>query len=308
MESKVNYIVVGAFVLVLGTALIGGVLWLSSEKSYRKTYDTYLTYMSESVAGLSLYASVKYRGVEVGRVRKIALAAGNVEKVELTLDIERGTPVKVDTLAVLRTHGLTGIAYVELSGSSRDSKLLEAGAGEEYPTIRSGASLMVRLDSAITTLLANLNLTSEGVNALMDEDNRRAFKQTVADLQVLSRTLAARAATIDAGLADAARAAKNTAQLTAELPKLTERMQKSADALDRMAAEVARASAAAGSVVAGARPDVQRFTAETLPEAHLLVAELRELTGTLRRFSEELERNPAQLLYGKPPSKPGPGE
>lgn len=39
MEEKVNLAVVGAFVLVLSAALIGGVLWLSSGKSYGTTYD-----------------------------------------------------------------------------------------------------------------------------------------------------------------------------------------------------------------------------------------------------------------------------
>ena len=91
-------------------------LWLSSGGAYRKAYDTYQAYMSESVSGLSLDAPVRYRGVEVGRVRKIALAPENIEQVQLTLDIERGTPVKEDTVAVLRVQGLTGIAYVELSG------------------------------------------------------------------------------------------------------------------------------------------------------------------------------------------------
>ena len=55
---------------------------------------TITTYMKESVAGLNLNAPVRYRGVEVGRVRKIALAPSNVEQVQLTLAIERGTPVK----------------------------------------------------------------------------------------------------------------------------------------------------------------------------------------------------------------------
>ena len=44
MEEKVNFAVVGVFVLVLGAALIAGVLWFSSGKSYRRIYDIYQTY------------------------------------------------------------------------------------------------------------------------------------------------------------------------------------------------------------------------------------------------------------------------
>lgn len=214
METKVNFAVVGAFVLLLGAALIGGVLWLSSEKSYRKSFDTYLVYMEESVSGLNPDAPVRYRGVQVGRVRHVALAPGNVEKVELALDIERGTPIKQDTVAVLRTQGLTGIAHVELEGGTRDSPPLRALAGENYPVIPAGPSLLVRMEDAVTTLMDSLTRSTENMNALLDEGNRASLKQTLASLALVSRTLAARSEAIDAGVANAARTMENTARLS----------------------------------------------------------------------------------------------
>jgi phospholipid/cholesterol/gamma-HCH transport system substrate-binding protein len=308
MEEKVNLAVVGVFVLVLGTALITGVLWLASGGATRRAYDTYQVSMHESVSGLSRDAPVRYRGVEVGRVRRMALSPASVDEVQLTLDIERGTPVKQDTVAVLRVQGLTGIAYVELSGGSRNSPALEARTGEDYPVIRAGPSLMVRMDHAITALLTNLNRTSENVGALTGPDNRQAFKETLADLRVLSRTLAARSAAIDSGLVNASRTLDGTARLAADLPRLVERMQRSADGFDRMTAEIARAGERAGGSVEGARSDLREAAAEVLPEVHLLASELREVAASLRRFSRELEQNPSVLLYGKPALKPGPGE
>ena len=308
MEEKVNFVVVGVFVLVLGVALIGGVLWLSSGKFYGQHYTTYQTYMTESVAGLNLNAPVKYRGVDVGLVRKIALAPANVEEVQLTLDVERDTPVKEDTVAILQTQGLTGIAYVELTAGRKTSLPLTARAGETYPVIQSGPSLLTRLDSSVTALLGSLTRASENFNALMDDGNRHAIRQTLADLEILSRTLAARSPAIDSGLANAARTMENSARLTEQLPQLVQRLERSADAFDRMTDAVARAGTSASGTLDGARPDVQRFTGETLPEVHMLVAELRDLTGTLRRLGGELERNPSMVLYGRPATRRGPGE
>lgn len=278
MESKVNFAVVGAFVLILGALLVGGVLWLSSGKSYRHSYDTYLVYMNETVSGLNPDAPVRYRGVRVGSVRRIALAPGNVELVQLTLDIEHGTPVKQDTVAVLRSQGLTGITAVELSGGSRDSPPLQSTPGEEQPVIRSGPSLMLRLDSSVTALLSNLNRSSENINALLDEKNRVALHHTLANLEHFSGTLA-----------------------NAELPQLLKRIQRSADAFDRMANETARAGSSTANTIESVR-------AEALPEARQAISELRELTTSLRRFSEALERNPGMLLQGRPAAPPGPGE
>jgi phospholipid/cholesterol/gamma-HCH transport system substrate-binding protein len=308
MEAKVNFVVVGVFVIVFSTTLIAGLLWLSSGKYYRKSYDTYQTYMSESVSGLNVDAPVRYRGVEVGHVRRIALAPGNVEQVQVTLDIDRGTPVKEDTIAVLQTQGLTGIAFVELTAGRRASVPLSAKPGEEYPVIQSGPSLMNRLESSLTSLLASVNRTSDNLNGVLDEDNRRALRRTLADLEVLSRTLAARSATIDAGLASAAKTMDNAARFTDQLPHLLQRVERSVDAFDHMANQVGGAGATASEVLDGSRADVQRFTSETLPEVHELVADLRDLAATLRRVSGELEKDPSALVYGKPSTKHGPGE
>jgi phospholipid/cholesterol/gamma-HCH transport system substrate-binding protein len=308
MESKVSFAIVGAFVLLLGAALVGGTLWLSSGEAYRQSYQTYLVYMGESVAGLSPDATVSYRGVQVGRVRKIELAPDNSELVRLTLDIVKGTPIKQDTVATLHTQGLTGIAHVELSGGSPSSPPLTAKPGEPYPVIPSGPSLLTRLDTAVTELLDNLNKSSSSLNRVLDADNRKAFAQTLANLETVSRTLAQRSQSIDATLSSTARAMENVAKLSDQLSGLVDRVQASAERFDSMSSRVSQASSDVVETVRGAGADVHRFTGETLPETRALIAELRGLSASLRRFSDELEANPALLVQGRPPAKPGPGE
>jgi len=297
MEEKVNFAVVGIFVLILGAALIGGVLWLSSSKSYNQVYDIYLTYMSESVSGLNLNAPVRYRGVEIGQVQEITLAPDNIEQVKITLGILHGTPIKVDTVALLQTHGLTGLTFVELSGGTHDKPALQAAKGEKYPVIQSGPSLITRLDTSVTALLGNLNRTSQNINALLDEDNRKAIKNSLKDLELLSHMLASRQTDIDTSL-------KNTARFTSELPDLAQRIRHSTEGFDHMNNELAQAAASTRATMDSTR----QFTSETLPEAQQLIGELHNLTRSLQRVSNELERNPSALLYGKSAAKRGPGE
>jgi phospholipid/cholesterol/gamma-HCH transport system substrate-binding protein len=308
METRVNLVAVGLFVIVLTVTAIASVLYLTSGKYYRKSYDTYQTYMTESVSGLNVNAPVRYRGVDVGRVRRIELAPDNVELVQLTLDIERGTPVKVDTVAILESQGLTGIAYVDLTAGRRTSPPLQAKDGDDYPVIRSGTSLIGGLETSVPLLLSGLTRVADNVNSVLDEDNRRALKRTLVDLQHLSRTLSARSAAIDAGLADAARATKGFARLADQLPELVRRVERSADAFDRMAGQAGTAGASATRAIDDTRADVKQFADETLPELRELVVELRELTATMQRAAEKVERNPGTLLYGQPPAKRGPGE
>ncbi|MFO1324663.1 MAG: MlaD family protein [Burkholderiales bacterium] len=308
METKVNLVAVGVFVIVLTVAAIASVLYLTSSKFSRKSYDVYQTYMTESVAGLNLNSPVRYLGVDVGRVRGIALAPGNVEQVQVTLEIQRGTPVREDTVALLETQGLTGIAFVDLMAGHRESPPLKAKPGDEYPVIASGTSLMRRLESSVPALLASLARTSDSLGGAMDEQNQRALKQTLADLQVVTHALAARTKTIDAALADAAQTMRNAQQLTGELPQLVRRVERSADAFDRMTTQLGAAGTSASGMLDASRPEIQQFTGGTLPEVRELVAELRALTATLQRTADKVERNPNVLLLGRPQQRPGPGE
>lgn len=314
MESKVNLAAVGTFVIVLTLALVAGTLWLISGKYARRATDTYETYLTESVSGLNPNAPVRYHGVEVGRVRTIMLSPGNVEEVRLTLDIDRGTPVKTDTVATLRTQALTGIAFVELSAGRRDSPPLRAGPGDAFPVITSAPSLIGHLESETPLLLARLASAIEKVDALLDAPNRRAVGATLADLAVLTHALAARSDALDATLVDASRAMRQAARTSAELPGLVRRVERTAGALEHMAGEVVDAGRSVRStfdearqVVAASQDGAAEVTA-TLPEVRGLVADLREATASLQRVGETVERDPGVLLQRPRATRPGPGE
>ncbi|MDH4081704.1 MAG: MCE family protein [Nitrospira sp.] len=320
MEPKVNYILVGSFVAFLGAAVLVGILWLG-KTDYRGSYDRYEAYMKESVAGLSVDSTVKYRGVDVGRVRDIALRPDNPEEVLLILDIARGTPIKTDTLAVLETQGLTGLATVNLTGGSREAPALVAVEGQMYPVIKTGPSLFFRLDEAVSRLLSeeglaqlivHLDSAAVGVTKMLDEENQTLLKRTIKDLSDVAQTIAAHRTQIDQSLNGAAKGADNlvklTASLNAQVPTLLAGINKSVVALDRATEELAKTSKTVGTVVNESKPELQQFTKRTLPEAGLLVTELRQLTGTLTRVARELEREPSSLVFGRKAQPRGPGE
>jgi phospholipid/cholesterol/gamma-HCH transport system substrate-binding protein len=304
----VNYTLVGAFVIVLGALLVALALWLASGGGFKRQYDLYLAVEEESVAGLNLNAPVKFNGVDVGQVREIRLDPANPERVRLVFAIERGTPIKQDTEAVLKTQGLTGIAYVELSGGAPESPPLRAAAPGEYPEIRTKPSLSARLENVLTTAMFKLDRTTSNVDALLSEENRRAFSSSLQDLASVAHTVAGRNAQLDAALADAARTFDRSARAAAQIGPVVERVGRAADALETLGREAALASTNAGKTVTAVGADVQRATADTAPELQRLLAELNALSISLRRLSEQTERNPSSLLFGRSPVPPGPGE
>jgi phospholipid/cholesterol/gamma-HCH transport system substrate-binding protein len=308
METKVNYPLVGAFVLVLGVALVAAVLWLAAGGAFRQSHELYRAIVNESVAGLNLNAAVKYNGVDVGKVGKIQLDSSNPEQVHLLFEIEQGTPIREDTVAVLKIQGLTGIAYIELSGGSPDSPLLRASDGGDHPLIRTRPSLSARLENVLTTALGKVDRLSNTLNSLLSDENRAAFASTLADIAIVAQTLADRKNALDSGIAHAARTFEHTSRASAQIGPVLDRIGRSADAIDQMGQAVARTSASTGKTVDAVGADLQHFGSDTLPELERLMEELRLLSTSLRRLAEQTERNPAGLLFGRQPVPEGPGE
>ena len=313
---------VGAFVLLLGAILIVAALWLASGGNLQKKYDLYLAILEESVAGLNLNAPVKYNGVDVGKVQNIQLDPVNPERVQLIFAIERGTPVKVDTVAVLKTQGLTGIAYVELDGGAKGAAPLVATWQQKYPVIQTKPSLSTRLENILTTVLSKLDNTSSNIDSLLSRENQEAVKSTLADIAIVSKTIASRKTEIDAGIVNAARAANNTARATQKLNPIVDKIEpvmdqlnitiaqinRSAVAIEKAGNEAAIASTSAGKTVTSVGANIERYSSETLPEVQRLLAELNELSTSLKRLIEQTERDPASLLRGRSLVPDGPGE
>lgn len=307
MSRRTNYALVGFFVLLLGTALVAVLLWLSAGGPGR-AFDRYLVYMEESVSGLSRDSTVKYYGVDVGRVHEISLGPGEQRRVRLLLQIDRGTPIRQDTVATLETQGLTGLAYLNLTGGREGSPMLEETPGEEFPVIHSEPSIWGRLDRSLADLVDNLIEASERLKLLLSDENQRLITDTLARASDLSALLSGRAGTLAAAIDDAAGTMKRLRETGDALPALVDQIATTASALEGMAGELGAAGVAVRRTAEAGGQEVRRLASEALPEILALVRELHLAAGNFRRFSEELERDPGVILHGAAAGPPGPGE
>jgi phospholipid/cholesterol/gamma-HCH transport system substrate-binding protein len=320
MESNVNYTLAGLFVVVLGAATVGVVAWLSAATDQR-VYDYYRVYSIESVAGLNVNAAVRYKGVDVGQVTSIGLDKQFPDWVELVLRIERGTPIRTETTAKLVVQGITGLVYVELSGGA-DSPPLRPTADQPMPVLKSSPSLVAQVTSAFQELTVK-------VDRLLSDDNLSAFKQTLANLAILSSALAGRAESLDQAVVnlenftgtlvasadklsravdDAAGTLANSAQASAGLKPLLRQINTTFVEANTMVGSVTQTSEALRLAFVSSLQDFQQLTRSATPELPILLYDLDRLATALERFVQALERNPRMLLLGKPTNGPGPGE
>jgi phospholipid/cholesterol/gamma-HCH transport system substrate-binding protein len=308
MDSKVNFAAVGVFVIGLGAMLVAAILWLAAGGELHKKTDLYQSLSSESVAGLNINAPVKYRGVDVGKVKDIRLVPDNPQQVQIVYAIDRGTPIKTDTIATLTTQGLTGIAFVELSGGSPASPPLEPKAPGEVPVIPTKPSLTARLEEVLTRVMNSVGKTSRTIDGIFTDENKKALASSLANIAAVTQTLADRRGSIDSGLKNADRTMASAAQVSAKLDQTIARIDKAADSFDRMSADIDKTAGNANQTITAVGSDVQRFTNETVPQLENLMNELSVLSASLRRLSEQTERTPKSLIFGKTPVPKGPGE
>lgn len=314
MESKVSYTLVGLFVIILSAALAAAVVWLTIG-TQDKVYYPYKVYMTESVAGLNPKASVKYRGVDVGQVESIEIDPVNPEQVELLLNIETHTPVRTDTKAVLTVQGITGLAYLELTGGSKEAPPLAPTEEDPVPVIESGPSLVARLDEAFTKMVNTFNDLAGPLSEAVSKENVATLSRTLSNLQTITSQVedvtaafANRSESMGKALDSAVAALEDITRISTRLAPLLAQVSSGVEAVGEMTKTFTQTSRELGEAVQESRKEIQRMARSTAPELNALLTELGQLADTLQRFVQELERNPRMLLLGRPSGQPGPGE
>jgi len=307
MEPRVHYVIVGLFVMLLGTATVGLSLWLAFG-NVSLGYSTYRVYMNESVSGLFIDAPVKYRGVQVGRVRDLALVPESPELVQVTMEIEAPVKIKEDTTAILDVQGVTGIASIELSGGSLESPDLKAKSGEAYPVIKPGVSLFARVDSTLSELVGNLNGVVYALHDMLKPEVRESVTKILKNAEQISTALAEQRQSLGSSLVNFSTFSNNLAAASEGVPALMTRIDSAVTSIETLTEQMTAATHDARAKISSGGDAIQSLGSSTLPEVDALMLELRTLTANFQRLSERLEEDPRAVLYGPQLEALGPGE
>jgi phospholipid/cholesterol/gamma-HCH transport system substrate-binding protein len=304
MESRSNYVATGAFVLLLLAGIVAAAVWLAGAQ-FNVRYATYEVAVSGSVSGLDIGAPVRLNGIGVGRVADIRQDPRDPQQVIVLLQMRQDATIRSDSVASLEMQGLTGERYIEISGGTLRSPRLIAMAGQRYPRIAWRPSSLDALFDNTPKLMDHLNVISGNLQALLDDQNRRAISETLANLNDLTTRLDERSQDIDHILSDGSLTLHNLARASARLDVLLAHFQGAPANVNRLVASanvtVARATKLADDVdgvVRASRPGLHELTTTVPTRLDALLTMASRLTASLDRLSAELERHPNSLLFG----------
>jgi phospholipid/cholesterol/gamma-HCH transport system substrate-binding protein len=300
MENKAHALAAGAFVLVVAGLLVALAVWLTREAGAVRSYEISTR---DAVTGLQSQASVRFRGVNVGKVASLGFDPLYAGQVLIRIEVATYAPITRTTYATLGYQGLTGIAFVQLddSGESREPPVAEAGQLARIPM---RPSLLDQWSRQGERILGQLEDTTRRVNELLAPENQRALRrsldQVAAAAAAVPPAMERAGASFQAMREAAGSVSAGAAQVraaAADYARLAQRVQEPGGALDQLQ-QGAGALAGTGQAV----------RQSSLPRLNRALDDTSRSAQRIGRAAARLDENPQGLIYGPPLVLPGPGE
>lgn len=299
METRANFVLIGAFTLLVTLGLLGFGLWAAKFSSDRN-WQQYQVVFSEAVTGLSVGSPVQYNGIAVGSITDLALDPNDPRKVIAQLRLNASTPVKTDTQAKLAISSLTGPPIIQLTGGSPQAARLVDSTTEAIPRIAAAPS-------ALQNISDTANRIVERMDQILSDANVASITATLQHLETISGGMASRDEGTQALLLsarDAARKLESTLDTTnAAIGRLDQNLvQQLPPILDKLDATLTKLDAAAGNaegILGENRAAINSFANDGLGQLGPTLTELRGLIGDLRQVTERVEHSPAGYLMGR---------
>ena len=299
METKANYVLIGAFTLVVAVGMLLFGLWMAKYSSDR-SWQAYHVVFSEPVTGLMEGGTVQYNGIGVGTVDSLTLAPQDPRLVVARIRIGTDVPVKIDTRAKLSMAGLTGSPFIQLTGGSPDAPRLVADEPDRIPVIPTEASALQNIADTANRLVARLD-------EVLSDENVARIANTLENIEGMTGAVAGQREDL-AELIVNARVASERLVETVETSNRAmdgidrELVQKLPGMVARLESTLGRIDSAAGSadaILGENRNAINSFANDGLAQLGPTLAELRSLVRDLRRISDRFDANPARYLLGR---------
>lgn len=307
MDRDANYVAVGAFVVVVLAMATVFVLWYTNTHE-RREYQRYEVYFSGSVSGLNEGSTVRYLGVNVGKVARIRLDPRAADRVLALIDVEKATPVGPDTLARLSMQGVTGLLFIDLSQAPHATVAAapEVPSQEGLPVIRSVPSDFDLFVSGLPELVTDATRVTRRLNTLLGDDNLTAVRAAMANLRAateplpaVTRDAARLVAELRSAIAEANAVAESAHRIVHDAePEVGTALTHLREASDNLAGISRRLDA----LLARHEADLDRFAGRGLDDIGQLVREGRDAAAEVRELAAKLRQEPSRLLY-EPPKK-----
>lgn len=305
METRAHYVAVGAFVLAVIVAGFVAALSLGRVE-FAQELKRYYIFFKGSVTGLSKGSLVQYNGITVGRVVDVRVDPDDLEKIQITVEIDNDlVKIKSDARAFVDTNLLSGVATIQIRGGTREAPILEPEPGHKYPVIAAGSSVLQRVTEAGPQLLDRLMVTVDNLNAVLDEQNRKAIAESLQNVRTITEAFVAPSRQVSELVDHANETVREMALVLKHVDQsfngkggLKDEASQALNDFDRLAKNLTDTNRQLQQALQENRPGLRQFTQGTLTQVSNLVSDMQRFIDGLSRFVSSIERDPGRLFFG----------
>jgi phospholipid/cholesterol/gamma-HCH transport system substrate-binding protein len=303
METRANYVWVGAITLVLLAALAAAIVWIVGfGASDRKQYDIFFP---QAVEGLTEGSQVTFAGVPVGKVDEMNLWEKDPQFVQVRISVENDVPILRGTTATV-LGSFTGVSTIQLDGARAGQPPITRPGRDGVPEIQPKAGGLGAILASAPQLLENLSNLTERLTQVLSPRNQRSIEGILANTERLSAGLADASPRIEgvlteleATLAQATETLDAFEQTLGTTDQLLNKEGASiAQELRRTLASTRRAAESMETAMNDVRPAAREFSESTLPAAEAALRDLRRTTTSLRELTDTIGAEGAGGLVG----------
>ena len=256
-NDRINYIIVGGFVILMLTGIVISVAALTGRTGATDTYYT----RYEDVTGLKFGSQVLYMGFPVGQVENISPELENgalIFRLELALtDRLKDWKVPTDSVARMTSAGLLSAMAIDIrAGKSHtwlkpDDHVRGQPAADIFAAISETANALKRLtETRLEPMLTNLDEYIVTIGQIMVDDGGAMMR----NLNVFSKTLADRGPELIDEVVSLSASLKVTSDSLAKALS-----PENADKVDRVVDNVLAASVSLSLMSSEAREDIREL-------------------------------------------------
>jgi len=311
MYSRVNYTIVGFFVLLFGIGVVWFGFWLG-KYGKKDEYKTYQTYISESVSGLSKDSVVMLHGVSVGFVDGIYIDKSHIQTTQIILKIKKDIPITTDMVATTQMMGITGLLGIDIQGGSSKAPLLKASSNETIPTIKSQKSWVSSTKETLISVSKDVKVISEQLKKLLDEQNVKHIQNILQNVDSASAKLDTTLDDINSSItvfkaslqhmdSNFSSAIEDFHSMQQNFDKLTNKTLPVIDNISQTTKDFDRATLSFSRSLKRGDYNIKRALQPTLIDIENLSSQVADLI-------ENINNNPNALLFQSRKLKKGPGE
>ncbi|WP_170431772.1 MlaD family protein [Ruegeria arenilitoris] len=282
METRANYILIGAFTLAGILGAFGFFLWLAKFEVSRQY--AYYDVLFDNVSGLSAAGGVSFNGLPVGQVISLQLDDDDPSKVRVKLEVDADIPVTEDTIAQLQSLGVTGVSYVELTGGSASGTRLPQNS-----VIKSKRSAIQSLFEGAPKVLDEAVTLLENLNAVVDDKNRKSVSDILENVASASGRLDKTLSDFESLSSDLGGAAKKLADFTNQLDPLIEKAETTLTAGTDTLESIKTASASATATLDSAKTAIENTDRVIQQDIRPLIERATTLAENLNGLSGEAD-------------------